>query len=476
MKKTICLLFLYLALVSCGEESLTKNTQNSEFRSSDIQSFEVSTCSQMTLRKPPVDILYVIDNTGSTLAGSFQAIKSEIEKTVSTISSEFDYHIYFTPLNASSTDTFQSYPLVVSDPDSIPSLSGVSQTSIENIEMFAPASGNNKEFGIARVKNLINNNRSNGIFRDNAHTIVVLISNGDDTEALTTIAGNQIVSESTYSRMKTDLQMFTTQYAQANPGTPGLLNAQTFRFISLVAHSTCNGWKRGAIYKRMSKDIYEYQNLTDSPSKDSLDLCSQNYSELFASVNASIRSVVDGHKYDHWKISSASESAIQQDDITVTKVNGRTGTQTAIPADSNNGFEYLGFVQDQKLTYEPADANERASGLMIKLNGSARVEFPDCIIAKTRTPTEYFGYFAFPREPDVDTIEVEIAGVKYPQSSTNGWTYIGYRDILNIKVPGPTNASITPANNKSGFFIQLHGDAIFTNGTTIKVFFKGKSQ
>ena len=44
---------------------------------------------------------------------------------------------------------------------------------------------------------------------------------------------------------------------------------------------------------------------------------------------------------------------------------------------------------------EISDPGEPQTGLMIKLNGSARLEYPECVIAKTRTPTEYFGSCSF---------------------------------------------------------------------------------
>lgn len=480
MKKLLLNLFTLGLLFSCGEEVITQNSVDAQFKSSDLESSEISTCAQMTFRKPPVDILYVIDNSGSTLANSFQEIKSQIQKTIYTVSNEFDYHMYFAPLHPTPGDNIQAYPLIVSDPDSLTSVASVNLTNSDNLSMFAQASGNNEEKGFERIKNIINNNRTNDIFRDNANTIVLMISNGNDTEAMDNVNGNKVLNSLKYGSIKLGFQKYTKQYAQSNTVT-NPLNAKEFRFISLVAHESCNGWSVGSTYKLMSNDLYNYQNIQpvdpdmkpeDNP-KDSFNLCSQNYTNIFKSINESINAVIDGHKYDHWKISSASESSIQQDDIIVTKVKD-DGSQESIVADATNGFEYLGHKTDQKITYEPADAEEITTGLIIKLNGSARVTYPDCIIAKTRTPTEYFGYFGIPREPDLSTLKIEIDGVGHPQSSSNGWSYVGWRDTLNIKVPGPTNVSVTPAVNKSGFFIQLHGKAIFTNGQTIKVFYKPK--
>ncbi len=471
--KLIWISFLTLFLLtSCGEEVLTQNTLDNQFTSNNLQAFELSTCAQMTFEKPPVDILYVIDNSGSTLATSFQSIKNEIQNTIFNISNEFDYHIYFAPLHANQSDSIQGYPLIVSDPSSIPSLASVNLVNPDNLTMFAQTTGNNEEYGFERVKNLINYNRSNGIFRNDGNTIVIMISNGDDTEAQTSIQGNKVFDSFKYGQIKTNFLEFTKLYATSNTVT-NPLNAESFRFISLVAHSSCSGWIKGTTYQLMSRDIYEYQSFTDNnAAKDSVDLCTQNYATLFSAVNDSIKAVVIGHKYDHWKISSSNESSIEAGDITVTKLKSN-GTMENIPADATNGFEYLGYKATQYTRYEPT-VGEPASGLMIKLNGTAKVEYPDCIIAKTRTPTEYFGYFAIPREPDLATLKVEINGIAFPQNATQGWTYIGWRDTLNVKVPGPTNVSVNPPLNKSGFFIQLHGDAIFTNGQTVKVFYKPK--
>jgi len=456
-------------LVSCGEEVLTQNTQQASYVAGDIASFELNTCSQMHFEKPPVDILYIIDNSGSTLASSFQAIKSEIQNTVSTISNEFDYHVYFAPLNSSSGDTISGYPLLLSNPDTVNGISNLnvlSPTEFSSFSMFGQATGNNSELGFERAQNIINQNRveGNNIFRDGANTIVVMISNGDDTQSNINIGGNIVFDSNVFNGIKNNLKAYKS----------APMNAESFRFISLVAHSTCNGWVKGTNYKRMSNELYTELGYSDNPnSKDSYDLCSGNYTHLFTAVNNSIRQILVGHKYDHWKISSAQSSSIQEDDVILTLVKPN-GTQTTIPADPTNGFEYLGYKVNQPTRYEPS-VGEPVTGLVVKLNGTARVEYPDCISAKTRTPTEYFGYITLPKDPDLTTIEVKIDGVKVEQSPTNGWSYLGWREVLNIKVPGPTGASILPALNKTGYMLQLNGTAIFTNGQTVNVYYKPKA-
>jgi hypothetical protein len=472
MKKMNLLFLILTLLVSCGEESLTTTSQGEQYSANDLQSFEVSTCSQMHFEKPPVDILYVIDNSGSTLSSSFESIKSEISNTINTISNEFDYHIYFAPLNPGPTDSIQSYPLIVSDPSSLPNIANLNIVTPESLSMFSQASGNNEEYGFSRVYNIINYNRSNGIFRNKANTIVVMVSNGDDTESMTTIYGNKIFDSTKYNNLKTKFKQLTKKYSDTT-SVSNPLQAESFRFISLVAHDQCYGWTDAVNYKRMSKELFEYQYPgSQYNNDDTKDLCSQNYSSIFSTVNDSIRQVIVGHKYDHWKISSSNSSSIQEDDITVTKIQ-TNGTKVSIPQDSINGFEYVGSKYNFPTRYEPT-SGEEVTGLVIKLNGSARVTYPDCLIAKTRTPTEYFGYVSIPREPDLTTVKIEVKGVNQVQSTVNGWSYIGWRDTLNIKVPGSTGASTTPALNKTGYFFKLNGSAIFTNGDTINVYYKPK--
>lgn len=470
LKSTFLLLSLLIA-TSCGEETLTKSQQKTTITAADISTFEVSNKSLSHLEKPPVDILYVVDNSGSTLIDSFQSLKGQIQNTLYNVSNEFDYHIYFTPLIPASGDSITSYPLIVSDPSSLNGTAGLNIITADNLSPFAAASGNNVEHGFQRALTIIENNISNGIFRQNANTIVVMISNGDDTSAISYgFGGNSVVDQNKFETTVSDFKRLTKQHSPS-----GSLKAETLRFISLVAHQNCSFAKPGDFYRLMSQKIYDYQGFTDNNSKkDSFDLCSRDYSGLFSAVNSSIRQVLVGHKYDHWLISTQSESSIAIDDITLTKVNGNTGAKTNIPRSATNGFEYLGARSNQNTRYFP-DAGEPVSGLVVKLNGTARVDFPDYIVSKTRTPTEYFGYIPLPRDPDLKTVEVIINGTKYGQSSSDGWTYLGYREILNTKVPGPSGASVNPPLNKSGYFLKLYGSAIYSSGDNVQVFFKGKA-
>ncbi|MBC76384.1 MAG: hypothetical protein CME64_10255 [Halobacteriovoraceae bacterium] len=467
IKKLLFTLVLSTLLTSCGEEILTQNTVGETFGAPDLETFQQNACSNMRFVKPPVDILFVVDNSGSTLKDSFKAIKGEIAKTVSTISNEFDYHVYIAPLNPNQGDNITNYPLVVSDPDTLSGpISNFNLVKLENINssvFFAEAHGGNTEEGFDRVYNLINSNKNNKIFRKNANLVTVMISNYDDTTTLSTNNGMIDYDNTAFNNKKNRFINLKSS-----------LNAKSFRFISLAPHRKCNGWDYhggNSRYAKMSRDLYQNFGLSDdSQYNHARDLCSGNYSTLFQTVNNSIHHELVGHKYDHWKISSASASSIQEDDITVLRVK-ENGEKIEIPQSSSNGFEYLGYKSNINTRYAP-DEGEPVTGLVIKLNGNARISYPDCVIAKTRTPTEYFGYVVLPREPQVGTIKIEINGETINSDNTNGWTYVGYQPSKNIKVPGPTNAPVTPEVLKSGYFIKLNGTSIIKSGDDINIYYK----
>jgi hypothetical protein len=93
------LLFTFLFLLSsCGQEEFgtTKKEKNST-----TESFKVATseekCSDSTLVNPPVDFLFVWDNSSSQFSVN-QATKDALNNTISLISNRFDYHILLAPL------------------------------------------------------------------------------------------------------------------------------------------------------------------------------------------------------------------------------------------------------------------------------------------------------------------------------------------------------------------------------------------
>lgn len=475
MKKLFTLFMLSALLVSCGEEILTQNTLSETESPAELEVYQQNSCAAMRFVKPPVDILFVVDNSGSTLQSSFQQIKEQIAATVSTISNEFDYHVYIAPLHAGSNDAPAVHPLIVSDVDTLtnsnttyPGLTPLNQINTDNF--FGEAGGGNQEYGFKRVLDVINANTSNGIFRNNANTIAVMISNGDDNEVVSTIDGQPV-----------DNGMFSTRKNNLLDLANNTLNAESFRFISLVPHSNCKGWSTYGKYKQMSNQLYEALGHDDDESgRDSRDLCSGNYASIFSPINNSIRQVLVGHKYNFWKISNQTDDQnINTDEIQVAKVS-ENGSRTQIPritgtpVPGQTGYIYRGFQSGQNTRYFP-DSGEPVTGLVVELFGDARPEYPECIIAKTQTRPEYFGYVVLPREPQLGTIKIEVNGQDIPHGAPNGWTYENYKENTNIKVTGPENSSVEPAINKTGYFIKMNGSAVFTSGDNINVYYKPKA-
>ena len=80
MKKLLTTFLMSIFLVSCAEEVLTQGTLSTSFTATDLQGFEVNTCSQMHFEKPPVDMLFVVDNSGSSLDKQFILLKKLLFK------------------------------------------------------------------------------------------------------------------------------------------------------------------------------------------------------------------------------------------------------------------------------------------------------------------------------------------------------------------------------------------------------------
>ena len=470
-------ILLIAMLTSCGEEVLTNKTQKVPIDVPDIQVFApYDQCSNFRFVKPPVDILFVVDNSKSTLADSFDAIKGQIANTVNLISKEFNFHVYIAPLKPYTTASSEltTYPLIISQPDEEldrSTLNIVSIDSISSVNFFKSTVGASTEYGFKRVKDILAANQDNGVFRKESNIVVVMISNEDDNETIryTSTGGGsvKVMDLTKFNQRKTEI---------INEVTKPKMQAESFRFISLVPFSNCYGWDKGlGMYRRMSAELYDYFGITDDGSlKNSRDLCSRDYASLFSVVNNSIRQEIVGHKYDHWLISTASESSIEASDIKVTKFLP-DNSAIEIVESKTNGFEYLGYKSGINTRYaterNPSDPGEPVSGLVIKLNGSARVNYPECIRAVTRSPTEYFGYVVIRQEPELSTLRIVVNGKDLTQAS-GGWTYLGYREQVNIKVPGPTEAAITPELLKTGFVIKLADEHIYTNGDAVDVYFK----
>jgi hypothetical protein len=502
MKNYLIWILMSLFLASCGKEVFVARTQSS---GTSINPSAVTTnksCANFTKVKPPVDILFVVDNSGSSNLLS-SSLKTAIANTIQTVSSEFDYHILVAPLINVGTDS--SLPIVAASPDGL----GTVLPRIvpaESINFFSPTfavAGGSDEKGFSRVRDLINNNMSNNIFRKGAYTLVVLISNGNDTDYVLNTACPQCPPTSdNYSTRLNEFKMFTKKYydeqISLNPApalratlNSNLLRSVGFHFISLVSHQYNPGAGcpvNGNRYRLMSRDIYNYvfnTNYSGGSSVNSYDICGMtNFAPALGTVSSTIQAVTLEHKYDYWAVSSSNNFDPTK---VVVKKNGVPLTK----GDLLNGFILFPDLEanpsaaavTQDTRYAPTPG-EPFTGYLVKLFGNGRAQFnastgsADCMEVITTAPAEYYGYFTTPLDPDLSSVVVKKNGSAIASSE---WTFEGYSPSRNIQIVYPpvdpnNYVGATPGLYRSGYFFRLKSGSIYTNGDRIEVNYKPKGQ
>lgn len=492
--KTSLILLLLAFFASCGKDEFVAKTENQVKKALGSISSTSQGCAGVTKVKPPVDILFVFDNSSST---SFinSNTKTALLSTIQQVSQNFDYHVVVAPLIYNGNDNF---PIVASSPTGLGSVLG-QIVAADNITFPSSVAGTpydvgGTEKGLKRVVDIIKNNMNNGIFRKKAYTVVVMVSNGDDNDY--TISCPQCSpTNDQYNYYKGEIQKFTKRYSDSvNGGTytsptyvgtfqavPNLLASPQFHFISVVSQTTGNGSIRGDRYMRMSQDTWNYVFPSDQRSFgwNTIDLASYTTnSNIFSWVNSLIQAVIQGHEYDYWPVSSANPKNFDPTKLVVTK-NGTLLTQ----GDLLNGYVFEDVYQTKDTRYLPT-AGEPYTGYLIKLFGNGKVKYnsatgqADCMTVTTTAPPQYFGYVDLLKQPKLETVDLKINGTSIPQSSTNGWTYYGYSPSLNIQVKSPTDD--TPETNpgvyRSGYFLKLSGTAVYTNGDAIQINYKATNE
>jgi hypothetical protein len=472
----LLILFLFLAsLTSCTKEEFNQSTKNEDQNAEPIRVVVEELCTGFT--PPPVDILLLVDNTTSVnLIGP--VFKESIRKIVQAASGFNDYRIYIAPLVPEQVSGGQSelakkeYQLVTNSPSRLPITAQV--RGIDDLVVPQATNRITTEKGMSRAIDLlkVNSRISSGsnllnIFRDNAFTMVILVSNGDDRLITVDNVNNEIVGGQ-FNDIKNEFL-----------GIKSTLNLLTMRFLTVVNHSQCGASVKrpGEYYKQMSKSIFNNQglnaNLSNGTSTDSYDLCSGDFESIFGSIAEAVENLKRGHIYDRWPISNQLD--FDPEKLVIVK----KSTGESISRSSTNGFEFI----DQPLTnvnirefppIEPNAPGEFYSGYFVDLNGSGKVSFPDCLVVRKEDFTKYYGYIVLQDKPNPDTLKVVINGQELANSDQNGWQYIGFQESVNILVKSNTDlSSITPGIFQSGYVIKLFGNAVYEDGAKVEVFFKG---
>ena len=165
-----------------------------------------------------------------------------------------------------------------------------------------------------RVRELLALNINNGIFRQGAYTIIVVMSNQDDNSWVVGSVPSAF-DRNNYINQKLD-QILCLRGHHTSPCTGSSINSQQMRFISIVAHQEdCNGsnpaYDQNFVYKKMSELYGAYytggiSGPTDQAGRstvDSYNICDiSDFTRVFDGVNNSIQDQVISHTYNWWRL------------------------------------------------------------------------------------------------------------------------------------------------------------------------------
>jgi hypothetical protein len=506
MKNSLMFLATIFFLVSCAKEEFAGNKGTAGGSVSPIITTSTKLCSQSTLVSPQVDILMLWDNSSSFNFVN-TATKNSMSKLIASVSESFDYHILSLPLVPSNTSNPLHEGVLVAKNST--GITGTAASILKTKEQaiaglgFTPAPGAT-ERGVDRSFQIIQNNRNNGIFREGAYTMVVIISNEDDDgceieNGLSDQCLGSQVNNYINPRIKKLLCLRgNTSYDCSAEGiTP--LNSSMMRFINISPLTSCSSAGRvNTYYRRVAKDIYNapYTNgwpvssdhlspdVTGAP--DSYNLCSIDFNHIFDGVNAAIKQTLIKHVYEYWPVAGPTED-FDPDSIRVVRSDGKILTNRAINPSITNGYELLLDTNGQPETQVNRNtrsfptAGEPFTGKMIRLfgvNGNDKIVYPDCLTVTFDEVKKKYGYVYISNSaPNVATIELRINGNLIPKDSTNGWDYMGLQSTSGLDPD--KKVALLPAGGTSGYILRLNGNAQFQNtgaAINVQVFFNSAGQ
>jgi len=461
-------LTLLMTLASCGSEQFGTVPRSSTENPNPLSSYSHTSCSQYTLIKPKVDVVYFVDNSLSIYSIP-AAVKAGIKNTPNTLSQNFDYRVIVTPLLETNTGNADFQVMTNStelagvpaagDPRRILSTDSFKfePTPFENL--MSPRS----EKGLDRTVDFVTAHK-NALLRKGAHLILVVVSNGRDLE----------VEPEGSSGVYTNTALFNARLSSLQTlKNPSNLNSSQLRFLSVVAKTDSCGNPSGPQGGwRAANGSYVAMSNAFHGSSDVFDLCTNQHSQLFESINATIHQEVINHQYRYWPINFAeSSSDVSIDDLQVFKVTPN-GTATQLPKTTAWTYDYRNPAESVDMRELPTPGEPVTGKHFIRFTNGNLITYPDCVLVKSVSKTEYFGYVVLPQKPQPGTIYVRINGVSIPSS---GWTdETNTVQTKNIKVDNPTATppgSANPPLVKTGFMLKLKPQYYYKSGDTVQADF-----
>jgi hypothetical protein len=520
MKKLILTIITLFIYSSCTKEEFRAPVNSSKVSTSAKESYSSQSCADFTYVRPPVDLLFLWDNSTSSIYINNEA-KIALNKVISYVSDRFDYNVMMAPLIGTGNNNSAFFSRSGITPGSGITKIDKSQAA-SYLDLFPKAQGS-YENGVTRTVDLLHANQSNGVFRQNAYTLIVIMSNDDDnswvdpnatyefdpyrrdqylkgkSHDLLCLRGNYNSSTGLHSSM-------FSRYGSNCSGAPSL-NSLMMRFISISALfpqnlcSVSSNLTQNYVYQKTSEYIYSTpytNNYTFPPAvvvnpeetADHFNICRGNFTHIFDGVNNAITDAVIAHEYKYWPLAPSGQE-IDPSSLSVTMSNGSTfsaipNTVQIVrdPTGKNdrdiNGNPVTGYrIVDAAGTYDTRylpTPGEAYSGQVIELFGQAKVTYPSCLLINFTEPDSYYAYVHLADRPLESSIELKINGNIISQGGLNGWELIKdgssprWMSNFNIKVISPTNLNQKlPGEYKTGYFLRLSGSAIYSNNANIEV-------
>lgn len=499
--KQLNYLLVLLVLFSCTKQEFQTNKGSQSSTITSVTTTSAKLCSQHTLVKPQVDILFLWDNT-SSFNFVTDATKTSMSNLISSVSEKFDYHILNAPLVPAQSTSMYEMTLIASDTNSV---SGSATSILKSKEQAVSALGftggvGTAEKGIDRAYNIITSNRSNGIFRDGAYTLIVLMSNEDDKGCELATGYNKCTStdKNNYlAPLKQKMLCLRGNTSAYNCSGYPTLNSSMMRFITIAPidlnKNSCaanQNYPIASNYRTISELVYNSTYTNGWPTsndhlnpdvagfRDSYNLCGiSDFTRIFDGVNSAIKQTLIKHVYSYWPVASSTTS-VDPDTLVVTRDDGKVLVNRTGESNPSDGYAYIGN-QINHATRSSPTAGEPFTGKMIQLFGSNDndlIVYPKCLTVSFKEVKSNYGYIYLQNgEPYTPSIEVTINGSQVPQSTTNGWSYMGLQYISaldsNYKVANLPNGAT------SGYIIQLNGTYKISNSqnVNIQVFYTSKS-
>ncbi|MDD4974783.1 MAG: hypothetical protein PHY93_10560 [Bacteriovorax sp.] len=522
MRKSLFLIANFLlatCLVSCAKEEFAANKTPQNSTINALATTSNVLCSQSTLVSPKVDLLLLWDNSSSALFIN-PATKNSFNQLITSVSEKFDYHILSAPLiSTNATNSLYEASLVAKDSSSVSgTASGIIKSKDQAASSLSFTQGPAAEPGVDRATSLIEANRGNGIFRSDAYTIIVVMSNGDDTSCETETGYKPCSDATAISRLKSKIDKLLclrghTSGIDCSATNP--LNSTMMRFINIAPLTSCSSgvYKTNTRYRKVAKTIYDtaytkypsetsaWPNPNDNLNPfisggvqypDNYDICSIDFNHIFDGVNTAIKQTLIKHIYEYWPVAGSSAS-IDADTLRVVRSSdGKVLVNRTNDSNPTDGFQYIGdqAYPGHNTRLYPTQG-EPYVGKMIKLIGTATsnggvysvtngdlVTYPECLNVTYDAIKAQYGYIYLKNgEPYVPTIEVRINGALVPQNATNGWDYMGLQ--FSSSLDPSLKVVDLPSGATSGYFLRLNGSYKFNNtagaAVTVNVYYTSKA-